>query len=114
MNCPTCQADQEPSRRYCGQCGNTLIQPCRRCVFVNSVHDRFCGGCGESLGGTHSQAVVPEQKALPQKALPKNGFLRAEELDLLIRAPAPASSCADELPAHVSQKDLDQLFSGES
>lgn len=52
MRCRSCQAENDPTRQYCGQCGVPLRVACGHCRFSNDPEDRFCGGCGRPLAAT--------------------------------------------------------------
>src|SRR5207253_4348942 len=47
--CPNCSAENEPGRKFCGECGTRLIRTCPNCGFGNSPSTRFCGECGTRL-----------------------------------------------------------------
>jgi class 3 adenylate cyclase/tetratricopeptide (TPR) repeat protein len=47
VNCPVCQADNRPERRYCRACGLDFSPvDCARCGFANYAHEDYCGACG--------------------------------------------------------------------
>ncbi|QFU77157.1 adenylate/guanylate cyclase domain-containing protein [Halioglobus maricola] len=60
MQCSSCQADNDNSHKFCGQCGTPLPRPCGACGFENPPTGRFCGGCGTNLEG--EAAATPAQK----------------------------------------------------
>ena len=47
MICPTCSHNNDDWRKFCGECGNTLV--CHKCKAVNLDGGKFCGECGENL-----------------------------------------------------------------
>lgn len=49
MVCLNCSTNNSAGRKYCSECGSTIVIICKRCSFVNYISDKFCGGCGESL-----------------------------------------------------------------
>ncbi|HWO06776.1 MAG TPA: adenylate/guanylate cyclase domain-containing protein, partial [Methylomirabilota bacterium] len=72
MNCPRCNAENRPDRRFCGACGLSFVSRCLACGFSNEASERFCGGCGTALapaapgGGTRfgpPQAYTPKHLA---------------------------------------------------
>jgi len=44
--CPACHAKNDPSRKFCRGCGDTLIQSCFSCQQQMPVWEQFCGDCG--------------------------------------------------------------------
>jgi class 3 adenylate cyclase/predicted ATPase len=58
MRCPSCMAENAPTRRFCSQCGSPLPSPCPACGFENEPTDRFCGGCGKPIGEATAPARV--------------------------------------------------------
>ncbi len=49
MNCPSCGAPNEASRKFCGQCGRGLAVACAACGTPNAPGTKFCGECGSAL-----------------------------------------------------------------
>lgn len=96
MTC-ACGRDNDPKRRFCGECGAFLAPVCRSCDFKNAVGDRFCGGCGDGIA-----PLVARGASAPKGA--------DRELAGLFHV-APATMTAAELPeSGVSQDDVDRLF----
>ena len=50
MTCQACGADNRADRRFCRECGASLVAGCPSCGAVNEPDDRFCGSCGTALG----------------------------------------------------------------
>jgi len=50
--CPNCQAEAEPSAKFCGSCGQALSMPvtCGRCGTESPRGTKFCPECGNQLG----------------------------------------------------------------
>jgi len=61
MRCPSCMAENAPTRRFCAQCGVALPVPCPACGFENETAAKFCGGCGSPIGqiATSPPATAP-------------------------------------------------------
>jgi class 3 adenylate cyclase len=78
MDCPSCQAENRPGRRFCGKCGTALPVTCPSCGFANEPNDAFCGGCGTSLEA-EPQAAAPKESE-PNQA-PKPAPAREPESD---------------------------------
>ena len=49
MRCFSCQFDNPPAMKFCGQCGTQLVQLCPRCGAENQPTFKFCGQCGAAL-----------------------------------------------------------------
>ena len=49
MRCPSCMAENAPTRRFCARCGAALPLPCANCGFENEASAEFCGGCGKPI-----------------------------------------------------------------
>src|SRR5438552_11856997 len=50
MTCATCGAQNEPGRKFCGECGARLATTCPTCGASNPPGVRFCGECGSAVG----------------------------------------------------------------
>lgn len=49
MHCPTCDAINAETNRFCENCGVGLLLACPACGYSYSLGGNFCGGCGISL-----------------------------------------------------------------
>ena len=49
MTCPSCGFENEPGRKFCGECGTSLTLACPSCGTPNSPGMKFCGECGTVL-----------------------------------------------------------------
>jgi class 3 adenylate cyclase/tetratricopeptide (TPR) repeat protein len=49
MLCTRCGSDNEPGRKFCGECGHALALVCSSCGTLNSPGLKFCGECGSAL-----------------------------------------------------------------
>lgn len=49
IRCAGCHQDNSAERKFCGNCGNKLWEPCLDCDSINPVDERFCGNCGSNL-----------------------------------------------------------------
>ncbi|MCA9237243.1 MAG: hypothetical protein KDA44_17335 [Planctomycetales bacterium] len=70
--CGACGAVAPVERRFCGQCGAQLWDPCLCCGERNGAGERFCGGCGADL-----PALLAARQAELQEALDKSAPLAA-------------------------------------
>src|SRR5947209_6792799 len=58
MRCSSCQFDNPPAMKFCGQCGAQLAQLCPRCGAENQPTFKFCGQCGAALPTPQSPAAA--------------------------------------------------------
>ena len=49
MKCPSCQAENPPGMRFCGQCAAPLAAVCPSCGSANPPGNKFCGQCAAPL-----------------------------------------------------------------
>jgi class 3 adenylate cyclase/tetratricopeptide (TPR) repeat protein len=58
MRCPSCGTENEPTRKFCGECGSPLALACGECGSANTPGVKFCGECGASLGAAPAAPLV--------------------------------------------------------
>src|SRR5581483_4635808 len=58
MKCPACGTDNDPGRKFCGECGGMLARTCQACGSANPPGAKFCGGCGSALAADTSVEAV--------------------------------------------------------
>ena len=68
MKCPSCQSENPPSLKFCGECGARLTLACPACGAANAPEQKFCGECGAKL----NQAATPTRPASPDTYTPKH------------------------------------------
>ena len=71
--CAHCGTINDPSRKFCDSCGESLQEPCLSCRHLNRPWNRICGECGSKL--QESIAAKQEQIAAQKTAV---GSLRRE------------------------------------
>jgi class 3 adenylate cyclase/tetratricopeptide (TPR) repeat protein len=49
MRCTVCGTENEPGRKFCGECGSALALICPSCGTPNPPGTKFCGECGTAL-----------------------------------------------------------------
>src|SRR6266481_5223324 len=49
MRCPSCNAENQPSAKFCVECGTAFPTPCVKCGFKNPPAAKFCQECGVAL-----------------------------------------------------------------
>src|SRR5215470_13474127 len=65
MRCPSCQFENPPGMKFCGQCATPLPSCCPKCGFENPPGFKFCGECATALSGSADTA-----KPLPVATAP--------------------------------------------
>ena len=63
MRCPSC-AQNERSRKFCGECGRGLTVACASCGTPNAPGTKFCGECGAGRRGPRPDAAAARATAL--------------------------------------------------
>src|SRR5581483_4503456 len=58
MKCPACGTDNDPGRKFCGECGGMLARTCQACGSANPPGAKFCGECGSALAADTSVEAV--------------------------------------------------------
>src|SRR5438034_1535827 len=61
MICQQCSSENEPTRKFCGECGAALARSCPSCGALNTAQVKFCGECGSAL-------VIGDQPGVPDAA----------------------------------------------
>ncbi|HYM84237.1 MAG TPA: adenylate/guanylate cyclase domain-containing protein [Candidatus Dormibacteraeota bacterium] len=59
MTCPACGAENEPRRKYCGECGAALALACPVCGALDTA-SKFCGECGAALSASGRSVAAPD------------------------------------------------------
>ena len=74
MRCTTCQTDNPPGFRFCGQCRAELPSVCPSCRReLPAGHAlKFCGYCGGALAGEPPLQVEPAYPTLPTTTVETN------------------------------------------
>src|SRR6266849_104171 len=67
MKCSSCQLDNPPGARFCGECATPLASVCAACGAANPVDNKFCGQCAASL-----RATPPARFSAPNTYTPKH------------------------------------------
>jgi class 3 adenylate cyclase len=83
QRCPHCQAENDPTQRYCGSCGGPLALVCSNCGETSPLGFKFCGNCGAELGReSYTEALAEERRVVTVLFADLVGFTaRAERLD---------------------------------
>jgi serine/threonine protein kinase len=75
--CPACAAQNEPGRKFCRGCGESLIAPCLQCSQSLPLWDEICGECGAK----QSSLVESRRQALAARQAEAEGLLGDFEFD---------------------------------
>ena len=62
--CSSCGTENEPNRKFCGECGTPLAHLCATCGAANAPAAKFCGECGTALGARSVPAGVDAPTAV--------------------------------------------------
>src|SRR5215472_3948055 len=65
MTCPNCGAQNEPGRKFCGECGTPLARACPNCGAANGPGVKFCGECGTALAAASAPPPVAPRHEAP-------------------------------------------------
>ena len=68
MICGSCGSENEAGRKFCVECGTSLVIPCPSCGTPNPGHGKFCGECGHSLADAAAPALTPKTATMAQVA----------------------------------------------
>ena len=58
MICQQCSSENDPARKFCGECGAALARGCPSCGAPNPANVKFCGECGSALGAAVSAGAA--------------------------------------------------------
>jgi class 3 adenylate cyclase/predicted ATPase len=58
VQCSACGSANEAGRKFCGECGASLLQACPACAAANGPGVKFCGECGALLGAPSTKAAA--------------------------------------------------------
>src|SRR6476660_3297072 len=69
MPCPACGTENDPGRKFCGECGAALALVCTACGSPNPPGVKFCGECGTALGAQAAPAPSPAATPAAERKL---------------------------------------------
>src|SRR5437588_4473008 len=69
MRCAACGTDNEPGRKFCGECGAALARSCPQCGTANSPGVKFCGECGAALAAQPRDSGVQALQPAAERRL---------------------------------------------
>jgi hypothetical protein len=68
MTCPGCNAENQPTAKFCVECGTAFQTPCAKCGSKNPPTAKFCQECGVGLSAP-VQAPVPETSPVQSREI---------------------------------------------
>jgi class 3 adenylate cyclase/tetratricopeptide (TPR) repeat protein len=130
MRCLSCQFDNPPAMKFCGQCGTQLAQLCPRCGAENRPTFKFCGQCGtvltapppagaDTAGDAAQLARPPEAQSpgytpphLAEKILKARSALEGErrQVTVLFADMAGFTTLAEKLDPEEVHQIIDRCF----
>jgi class 3 adenylate cyclase len=74
LDCRACNSQNPEDKKFCSQCGNSLVPACPNCGAEYAPQSRFCGDCGAKLSQPSTPIASPESvPALTSANLDKIG-----------------------------------------
>jgi hypothetical protein len=52
MRCSKCGSDNREGRKFCTNCGTSLVGACPQCGAPTGTGERFCGECGSAINAS--------------------------------------------------------------
>ncbi|MEW6107577.1 MAG: zinc ribbon domain-containing protein [Nitrospirota bacterium] len=81
MYCLNCSIENSEGRKFCRECGSSIMNLCRKCGFINSLTDKYCGGCGTGLQSHKKPAS--EDSMSPDESLEISGKYSKDDISEL-------------------------------
>jgi predicted ATPase/class 3 adenylate cyclase len=100
MRCERCGFANPEGKKFCEECGTTLVQACPSCGVEVRPNAKFCGDCGTPLAGPGQQPAATRRTG---KATP-----RARKTPRRVVSPTTAQSCPT--PPEAERRHLTVLF----
>jgi class 3 adenylate cyclase len=82
MRCPSCNTENQPTARFCFECGAGLQTPCVRCGFENPPSAKFCQECGAALSAPALASVRQASPVQPREVAGERRHLTVLFCDL--------------------------------
>jgi ribosomal protein L40E len=84
MRCPSCHAENQPTAKFCVECGTAFQTPCVKCGFKNPPTAKFCQECGVGVSAL-VQAPIPETSPVqPRQVAGERRHLTVLFCDLVV------------------------------
>jgi class 3 adenylate cyclase/tetratricopeptide (TPR) repeat protein len=65
--CPSCSTENQPTAKFCVECGTPLALACPSCAAPHGASQRFCAECGTALPGSPAEAAPREAPAAERR-----------------------------------------------
>src|SRR5437660_8957712 len=80
MRCSKCGSDNREGRKFCTNCGASLVAACPKCGAFIQPGEKFCGECGAAIGASAPCASSSAQPRLLQlgDAIPATELIDGE------------------------------------
>ena len=110
MRCPACGGENSESKRFCEDCGGSLMPVCSACGAQVGPGKRFCGECGTPVGAS----VVPASRLGPPYRWPSHlrRSLRPRPSSDMSRCCSAISSASRRLSEKRDPEEVRELLSG--
>ncbi|MGH3141740.1 MAG: AAA family ATPase, partial [Gaiellales bacterium] len=63
MICRSCSTENQPTAKFCVECGTALALACPSCGAPHAAGQRFCAECGTALAAAPTDAPAPPREA---------------------------------------------------
>ena len=83
MFCPSCNAENQPTAKFCVECGTAFQTPCMKCGFKNPPTARFCQECGVALSAPVQPPVAETSPVQPREVAGERRHLTMLFCDLV-------------------------------
>ena len=108
MICPSCGTENEPGRKFCGECATRLVSSCPACGTANPPTARFCGECGTSMGlAAANQPATPVITPAPNQPTASGPIAERR----LVASSSPTSSASPPWPRAAIAEETRELLS---
>jgi class 3 adenylate cyclase/tetratricopeptide (TPR) repeat protein len=64
MRCSKCGSDNREGRKFCTNCGASLVAACPKCASAIQPDEKFCGECGAEIG-VSAPSATPRAQPTP-------------------------------------------------
>jgi ribosomal protein L40E len=67
IRCPSCNAENPPTAKFCVECGTAFQAACAKCGFKNPPTAKFCQECGTGLSAPNNPPAAEASPPQPQE-----------------------------------------------
>ena len=89
LTCASCGAENKAGRKFCAECGASLVSTCPTCGVPYEPGERFCGECGTSLvaGAAPAPATARASALMPPGGPPSAASRTRRQVPVAERRP---------------------------